>query len=163
MKLKYCSVCGKDHNLEFHHFIPKSDGGTDEETNLSTLCYQCHGIVHGMFRRNIRELTISGLEKAKARGVKLGNPNPKAASEKGMIKIKDIANQFAETTKKDIEQILLDKNIKNLREMAKELELRNIKTSRGKLIWHQSQVSNLLKTLKIDYTHIKRLRRNHSH
>ena len=40
-----CQVCGKKKqrkNLEVHHIIPKSKGGTDDPTNLITLCKYCH-------------------------------------------------------------------------------------------------------------------------
>lgn len=42
-----CQVCGKKHTrLEVHHIIYKSQDGTDDETNLITLCEDCHSKVH---------------------------------------------------------------------------------------------------------------------
>lgn len=42
-----CQVCGKKHTrLEVHHIIPRSQGGTDNENNLITLCEDCHEAVH---------------------------------------------------------------------------------------------------------------------
>ena len=42
-----CSCCGKVDYLEFHHIIPKNDGGTDEFGNVLLLCGRCHAEVHG--------------------------------------------------------------------------------------------------------------------
>lgn len=42
-----CTTCGKKFPacspyLHVHHIIPLSKGGTNEASNLTTLCYQCH-------------------------------------------------------------------------------------------------------------------------
>ena len=44
-----CQICGKKHTrLEVHHIVYRSQGGTDDENNLITLCEDCHsGIHHG--------------------------------------------------------------------------------------------------------------------
>lgn len=42
-----CQVCGKKHTrLEVHHIVYRSQGGSDEENNLITLCEDCHSKVH---------------------------------------------------------------------------------------------------------------------
>ena len=42
-----CQCCGKKNcRLEVHHIRFKSDGGTDDEENLITLCEDCHKSVH---------------------------------------------------------------------------------------------------------------------
>ena len=42
-----CQCCGKKNcRLEVHHIKFKSDGGTDDEENLITLCKECHDGVH---------------------------------------------------------------------------------------------------------------------
>lgn len=42
-----CQFCGKKHTrLEVHHIIYRSQGGTDDENNLITLCEDCHSKVH---------------------------------------------------------------------------------------------------------------------
>ncbi len=48
MKQNKCAVCGATKKLEHHHIIPKADGGTDDETNLLTLCSKHHAAIHGM-------------------------------------------------------------------------------------------------------------------
>lgn len=41
--------CGK--RLIVHHMIPITDGGTNELSNLQTLCYTHHTITHNEFAR----------------------------------------------------------------------------------------------------------------
>lgn len=42
-----CQVCGKKHiRLEVHHIVFRSQGGTDDENNLITLCEDCHAGIH---------------------------------------------------------------------------------------------------------------------
>lgn len=42
-----CQCCGKKHvRLEVHHIIFRSLGGTDDESNLITLCEKCHKAIH---------------------------------------------------------------------------------------------------------------------
>jgi 5-methylcytosine-specific restriction endonuclease McrA len=32
--------------LAVHHKLPRSRGGTDEDSNLTALCFACHALVH---------------------------------------------------------------------------------------------------------------------
>ena len=44
-----CQCCKgkhKDSKLEVHHIIYRSQGGSDEESNLITLCHTCHKALH---------------------------------------------------------------------------------------------------------------------
>ena len=42
-----CQCCGKKHTrLEVHHIVYRSQGGTDDENNLITLCEDCHKAIH---------------------------------------------------------------------------------------------------------------------
>ena len=42
-----CQCCGKKNiRLEVHHIIYRSQGGTDDENNLITLCEDCHKGIH---------------------------------------------------------------------------------------------------------------------
>jgi DNA invertase Pin-like site-specific DNA recombinase len=75
MKLTFCALCGGVEDLVHHHVVPRSIGGSDEETNLLTVCPPCHGKVHGMtLPANIKELTKAGLARAKAEGRVGGRP-----------------------------------------------------------------------------------------
>jgi hypothetical protein len=40
-----CQVCGKEYSGQVHHVIPRSQGGTNEFSNLITLCGKCHMLV----------------------------------------------------------------------------------------------------------------------
>lgn len=43
---QHCKGRRKDSKLEVHHIIYRSNGGSDEEDNLITLCHTCHKGVH---------------------------------------------------------------------------------------------------------------------
>jgi len=43
---QYCKGQSKDKRLEVHHIIFRSEQGSDEETNLLTLCKACHDALH---------------------------------------------------------------------------------------------------------------------
>lgn len=43
---QYCKGKHKDSRLEVHHIIFRSQGGSDEESNLITLCHTCHKDLH---------------------------------------------------------------------------------------------------------------------
>src|SRR4029453_14633199 len=41
-----CTECGETDGLVCHHIVRPQDGGTDESSNLTTLCRRCHGNAH---------------------------------------------------------------------------------------------------------------------
>jgi hypothetical protein len=41
-----CQGCGGTQRLRVHHIIPISAGGSDDPSNLITLCSDCHGQIH---------------------------------------------------------------------------------------------------------------------
>ena len=41
-----CVECGESHNLHVHHVVSRENGGTDDDTNLVTLCKLCHAKAH---------------------------------------------------------------------------------------------------------------------
>ena len=41
-----CTVCGATRSLEVHHIVPRADGGSNDPSNLVTLCADCHGTAH---------------------------------------------------------------------------------------------------------------------
>lgn len=43
---QYCKGKHKDSKLEVHHIVFRSKGGSDEESNLITLCHTCHKDLH---------------------------------------------------------------------------------------------------------------------
>ena len=46
-----CQQCGCSKNLDVHHMRRRSALGDDAETNLITLCRECHQILHGSASR----------------------------------------------------------------------------------------------------------------
>ena len=46
--------CGSRHHLQVHHIVPRSQGGTHDPENLTTLCwYHHHVVIHGRATRSI--------------------------------------------------------------------------------------------------------------
>ena len=41
-----CQVCGTMENLQIHHQQYRSHSGADIESNLITLCADCHSTIH---------------------------------------------------------------------------------------------------------------------
>lgn len=42
-----CAVCGSNRQLEIHHVVKRSRGGSNDPQNLVCLCHICHCLVHG--------------------------------------------------------------------------------------------------------------------
>lgn len=45
-----CLICGKNHIDEYHHIIPRYQGGTDRVNNIAGLCYSCHQSINGVHK-----------------------------------------------------------------------------------------------------------------
>ena len=78
MILNFCCICGKGDNLHHHHIIPVSKNGSDEETNIITLCVKHHAWVHGLKPttwNNHSNLVKEGQQRAKAEGKHIGRPS----------------------------------------------------------------------------------------
>jgi hypothetical protein len=45
-----CGNCGSTSNLMVHHIVPLSRGGTNQVSNLRTLCEDCHKKLHPHMR-----------------------------------------------------------------------------------------------------------------
>ena len=43
---QYCKGKRKNSNLEVHHIVFRSQGGSDNQENLITLCHTCHSLLH---------------------------------------------------------------------------------------------------------------------
>ena len=92
-------------------------------------------------RDMISKRTKDALKAAKARGVKLGNPSPLPASQKGNATIQEQKRQFHATVKPIITE-LRDQGY-TLTAIADALNERNIPTARGGL-WYATTVRNIL-------------------
>ena len=86
MKLPFCVACGAKEDLQHHHLVTRAENGSDNETNLITLCAACH---HKMHERQIHkvynhsERTKDALAAAKARGIIIGGLRDKGRETPG--------------------------------------------------------------------------------
>ena len=75
MKLNFCVLCGTTEKLHHHHVIPKAQGGTNDEDNFITLCYDHHAMIHSISPTKFNKMQVLakiGIQNAIARGVKFG-------------------------------------------------------------------------------------------
>ena len=143
MKTNHCVACSVTENLQHHHLVPRSLGGSDDESNLITLCEGCHAKAHGRPAVAHRRLTVDGLDRAKARGVRLGCPNPSKGGVAAGVGRKQKADAFAEKMRQHIEPV----RKLPLRQIAAHLQSTGLKTPTGGEVWHPSQVTNLMRRL----------------
>lgn len=55
-----CAKCGSKEELQIHHIIPISKGGTNDLTNLIPLCKKCHEKIHKFkFQENNKQVPIN--------------------------------------------------------------------------------------------------------
>lgn len=54
-----CRVCQAAPPNELHHLIPRSQGGSDTESNIAPLCRGCHQRVEGRDAEACRALVLS--------------------------------------------------------------------------------------------------------
>ena len=68
-----CCNCDNE-AVHMHHVVPKSKGGTDRDSNLVSVCGDCHALVHGIRATCNGELIKAGLAKRRAKGLPCGKP-----------------------------------------------------------------------------------------
>ena len=63
----FCSLpwCGKTGKIDGHHIIPRSQGGSDDESNIAYICHECHMMHHG---EGAMRLTFDGDSVSRADG-----------------------------------------------------------------------------------------------
>ena len=93
-------------------------------------------------REMISQRTRDALAAAKARGVKLGNPNIAMARAKGQLVIKSKADKHAQNILPVITAIR-DAGVTSLRSIANALNQRGIETARGGS-WHAASVGRII-------------------
>jgi len=73
-KYKFCAVCGRTDDLQYHHFEPDNGHNTVPE-NILVLCAKHHQELHqqgGEVKHNV--LIQEGIKRARERGVRIGKP-----------------------------------------------------------------------------------------
>ena len=142
--MKECFECGATEDLHEHHVVPRSRGGT----KTVTLCHQCHMKAHGRDGKGLNHsrLTKEGQKKAKERGVKLGQHNPKVREAHLKRGDQTFNRLYSEIT--DIQKDLTNQGIKpTTRVVAKLLNKKGITTPSGKGSWQSGQVTRILQRI----------------
>ena len=141
--MKRCFECETTEDLQEHHVVPRSKGGT----KTITLCYQCHMKVHGRDGKsaNHKRLTKEGLKKAKERGVQLGNPRWKDSKEARRKGAMQTANDYALSIAPIVEPLY--KRLRSYRAVARTLNEQGIRGRRGGKFGSQT-ISNVIKRIQ---------------
>lgn len=98
--------------------------------------------------RKIGERTKVALAELKKKGKKLGSPTPEIGSAIGIAKLQAKADRYADNVGPIVREIIRKSGASTLRDIAAALSARGVKTPRGNVEWHASQVRNLLKRIK---------------
>ena len=96
---------------------------------------------------NISSRTKSALAAAKARGQKLGSPDPSAGAKHAGKFVASRADEFALEVGPIIEE-LEEYGCVTLKQIAKGLDARGVKTAQGKTKWALSAVANIRRRYK---------------
>jgi DNA invertase Pin-like site-specific DNA recombinase len=94
-------------------------------------------------REAISKRTKDALKAARARGIRLGNPDPIPAAQRAVTVLKEQTQQFHTTLRPLIQNLRLQGY--TLAKIADELNSRNVQTARGGL-WYAATVRNILRT-----------------
>mgnify|MGYP003435084115 FL=1 len=80
-----CFECGTTNDVQQHHVIPRSLGGT----KTIPLCLHCHRLAHGITKKpknSHSSLVRLGLDKRRQSGKTLGRPNGSSKSDQDILK-----------------------------------------------------------------------------
>jgi len=147
--MKECFECGSIEDLNEHHVVPRSRGGT----KTITLCYSCHCKAHGRdaMGLNHRRLVSEGVKAKFARDPESrsswggGHPTRRKKAAANLARGRQrVADEFALGATGIFAWELREKG-SSLKDIAKELEDNGYKTAYGKTKWYASSVSILLK------------------
>jgi DNA invertase Pin-like site-specific DNA recombinase len=111
--------------------------------HAGTLEFGIRAVVAQHEREEIARRTKAALAAAKARGVRLGSPNPSA----GGAVTAQAADDYAATVAPIVRSVVAKMGAASLRAIAKQLQAESVQTPRGGTTWSPSQVSNLLQRL----------------
>lgn len=111
--------------------------------NAGTLEFGIRAVFAQHEREEISKRTKAALQAARARGVRLGSPNPQAGGVVSAAK----ADEYAATVAPIVRSIVAKMPAASLRAIAKQLQAESVQTARGGTAWSPSQVSNLLQRI----------------
>ena len=169
MKTEHCAVCGCEDKkvLVNHHVMPRVMGGSDDETNLLTVCNICHGKLHGKFEdkewsNEHNELIKEGMKKAKERGSKFGRSSPNYVATERVKrhekKVSEKCKADSEEQAKAVEAAINDQpeGLILLVTICRTLESLGILTVTGKSKWDTNTVKNLIMQHGLDKNRFKK-------
>jgi hypothetical protein len=139
MKHNHCVACGSKENLTQHHLVPRSIGGSDEDSNLLTFCGSCHAKAHQVkadWRHS--ELTRKAMQIKQAKGEYIGGHAPYGF---------DLA--AGELVRNEVEQDVIAQTKQHhmaglsLRKIAAELDRQGTKTRKG-MLFAAPQIQRML-------------------
>lgn len=105
-----CINCGSTDELQLHHIVPLSQGGTNRLSNIVVICSKCHGKIHGIGYKNHSANTKKGIEKARLNGKQIGQPKGTKLTTKKSIKAKEDIKKYS----KDFNGSLTDVDVMKL-------------------------------------------------
>ena len=130
-----CAACGTQDDLKYHHLVPHGMGGTDDETNLLTLCEGCQAKANGAWRYS--DLTQAAREYGEALVTGLSTRGSNASH--------DAADRYVETLRPII-QSMIDAGT-SYGKIARELYKLGIPTARGG-VWSSAQAARVAQRLQ---------------
>ena len=129
-----------------HHPVPRSRGGT----KTIPLCESCHAKAHHRHKNmNTSQLTREGLARARARGVKLGNPKWRECIDDARHTNMVLADKYVLEIYPTIDHIMQTGTV-TYQGIADALNARGVKTRSRKRgsIFHPTTVKNILIRIK---------------
>lgn len=57
-----CVNCESNFNIQYHHIVPLTLGGTNKISNIVPLCEDCHNKIHNIKNMNMKQLILDGIE-----------------------------------------------------------------------------------------------------
>jgi len=112
------------------------------------VCFECAPVIEKIISARTSQRTKAGLAAAKARGVKLGNPQGAQSLKKARKAYSEGADEFAESMRPVIKKVK-ENGASTLQSIANSLNGMGHPARRGGL-WSPTQVMNLLERLKRD-------------
>jgi hypothetical protein len=142
-RMNKCFECEVIEDLQEHHVVPKSRGGT----KTVTLCYECHMKAHGRSGKGLdhKRLTKEGLARARAAGVVLGNPRIDEARAKSNEANRRRGNETAAKYGHMIVS-LRDSGL-SYDKVARSMTDMGVPTPSGKPVWNGRSVQNIYKKI----------------
>jgi len=111
--------------------------------HAGTLEFGIRAVVAQHEREEISKRTKAALQAARARGVRLGSPNPSA----GAAVTSAAADEYASKVAPIVRSIVAKLGAASLRAIARELQAHGVQTSRGGSTWSPSAVANLMQRI----------------